>query len=378
MNKSLYIFLSAIVILLLVVLGALKKIETKIDSVEEKVADQGEKLTTLYDYADSEIHFEKDVQKKEQDTSLSLNVVHEFKNSQFRSKAKFHPQKNIIAVLVGDGSIKLFDVESTKEIESFKIQNEIPISFAFLYDGQSLLIGMKDGDLYRIDISTGQSTLVHDFGEREIARLDAAKNGNVAVGLGGSVDESKEGNSIFVYNLESQTILSEYMAFARDDFQGIAISPTGETVAIHEVKGKPRGGCLFNASTGEEIKLCYHQNYGCGPLSIDVAPDDKTMAVGYAPSDVIVWDTNDASVKWLFEGHSNWVVSLDFSDDMKYLASGAGDSTARVYDLQTGKEIGRVRFSGPSTYVDSVDISTDGKYVLAAISGFVGIYEMPK
>jgi WD40 repeat protein len=102
------------------------------------------------------------------------------------------------------------------------------------------------------------------------------------------------------------------------------------------------------------------------------------MAAGYAPYHVIVWNGREGSVQWLLEGHSNWVVSLDFSDDGKFLASGAGDSTARVYDLQTGKEIGRVRFPGSSTYVDSVDISSDGSLLLAAVDEFVGIYRMPK
>lgn len=72
------------------------------------------------------------------------------------------------------------------------------------------------------------------------------------------------------------------------------------------------------------------------------------------------------------------MVSLDFSDDGRYLASGAGDSTARVYDLQNGKEIGMVRFPGSSTYVDAVDISSDGSLLLAAVDGFVGIYEIPQ
>ena len=365
-------------LLIIVVLGALRKIGSKVDSIKEKVADQGQKITILYDYADSQIDLEGEIKQKKEDDALSLKIVKEFKSSQFRSKAKFHPQKNVFAVLVGDGSIKFFDVETKQETHSFKVPDKIAMSFAFLYDGQTLLIGMKDGELYGLDISTGKSTFLHDFGDRKIARLDVGKNGNVAVGLGGKYEESKEVNSGFVYNIESKKILSEYAAFFRDDFQGIAISPEGITIAIDEVHGKPRGGCFFNALTGEEIKLCYHQNYGSGPLSVDVAPDNKTIACGYAPYHVIVWNTEDGSVKWLFEGHTNWVVSLDFSDDMKYLASGAGDSTARVYDLLAGKEIGRVRFSGCSAYVDSVDISSDGQYLLAAVDKFVGIYEMPK
>lgn len=38
------------------------------------------------------------------------------------------------------------------------------------------------------------------------------------------------------------------------------------------------------------------------------------------PYHVIVWNSDDGTVKYLFEGHTNWVVILDFSDDMKYIS----------------------------------------------------------
>jgi WD40 repeat protein len=374
-----------IIVLIFIILGALKKFEIKIDAISKEVRSQGEKVSLLYDVVNVEMNLDSkkgylEEKKKEMqlDKELALKVVHEFINSQFQPKAKFHPQKNIFAVVLGDGTVKLYDVATKTEVKTFRIPDEHVISFAFLYDGNRMVMGTKSGKLYLTDINTGENSFVEKMGDREIARLDAGKNGFVAVGLGGSVEDSKKGNSGFVYDLNAKKILSEYAAFFRDDFQGIAISPEGKTVAIDEVNGKERGGCLFDASTGKEIKLCYHDKYGCGPLSVDVAPDNKTMAVGYAPYHVIVWNTDDGSVKWLFEGHTNWVVSLDFSDDMKYLASGAGDSSARVYNLQTGKEIGRVRFPGPSTYVDAVDISADGKYLLASVDKFVGIYDMPK
>lgn len=312
------------------------------------------------------------------DLTGAVIITNEFKNAQYMSKAKFHPQKFSFAVLVGDGTVHLIDGQTRKNELILRVPDEMINAFSFLYNGDSMVLGTKSGKLYQADLKTGERAFLKEFGKREIARLDAGRNDNIAVGLGGSIEDSKEGSSGFVYSLKAQRILSEYSAFFRDDFQGIAISHSGDVVAIQEVNGKPRGSCLFNASDGSEIKLCYHQKYGAGPLSVDVGPDDKTMATGYAPYHVIVWNTEDGSVKWLFEGHSNWVVSLDFSDNGRYLASGAGDSTARVYDLEDGQEIGLVRFPGISTYVKSVDISSDGSLLLTAIDGFVGIYEMPQ
>ena len=64
------------------------------------------------------------------------------------------------------------------------------------------------------------------------------------------------------------------------------------------------------------------------------------LAVGYAPYDIILWNAQTGSRQKLLKGHSNWVVSLAFSADGKRLISGAGDSTARLWDLETARKSG--------------------------------------
>ena len=79
--------------------------------------------------------------------------------------------------------------------------------------------------------------------------------------------------------------------------------------------------------------------------------------MGYAPYDIILWNAQTGARQKLLKGHSNWVVSLAFSADGKRLISGAGDSTARIWDMESGKEIGRIRFPGESSYVEGVGLS---------------------
>ena len=243
-------------------------------------------------------------------------------------------------------------------------------------DGKKLLIGTKSGSLYLGDLSTNQITFIKQVSQAKISRLDAGENNRVAVGLGFSFEESKKNNNVLVLDIATGDVLSEFSAFLKLDYQDVSISTDGNKISLKDVHGKKRDAYLFDASSGTELKNFQLDRYSC--LSVCLSPDTSMVAAGLAPYHTVVWDSNNANVKWLFEGHTNWVVSLDFSDNMKYLASGAGDSTARVYDLKTGKEIGRVRFSGSSSYVKSVDISSDGKYLLAAVDEFVGIYEMPK
>jgi len=95
------------------------------------------------------------------------------------------------------------------------------------------------------------------------------------------------------------------------------------------------------------------------------------------PYDVILWNIEKAEARRVLKGHSNWVVSLAYARDGKLLVSGAGDSTARVWDTETGKEIGRIRFPGSSTYVEGVGLSPSGDRVFALAKGVLVIARVP-
>ncbi len=371
-----FIMLSLAAVFSVAVIAFLVNIQNKIGRIEQTVSNHSKKVDALYYFVDSELgggldkYVEDYLEDDQDEVSPLLDEVFRYESSGITSMAKFHPSENIFAVLSGEGSLLLFDVDSKSKIKDLRIPDKIADSFAFMYDGETILMGMNNGELYEIKIATGEYSLIENFGDKVIAILDVGKNGNVAVGLA-------EDNGGLVYSLTSRKVLFDYPAYIRGDFKDFSLSSAGDRFAASEVKEKIRGACLFEASSGEEIRLFYHNNYGCGPLSVDLASDNKSIAVGYAPYHVIVWNTEDGSVKWLFEQHTNWVVSLDFNDDMRYLASGAGDSTARVYCLLSGQGVGYVRFQGSSTYIYSVDISSDNKYLLAATKGLVGIYQMP-
>ena len=59
------------------------------------------------------------------------------------------------------------------------------------------------------------------------------------------------------------------------------------------------------------------------------------MASGSGDSTFRLWDLETYQCVRSFTEHNNWVYSVAFSPNGKFLASGGGDSTIRLWDLKT-------------------------------------------
>jgi WD40 repeat protein len=241
------------------------------------------------------------------------------------------------------------------------------------------MTGTKAGRVLVWDLEAGMHEVVFEAPATAIARvawLAGTEQGVATVSM--PYEERKEKPSGFIFDLATGEVIRRFSCFGRDDYQTLATTPDGRHVVVLQIPGEPRGAFLIDRETGEIASTMYDRAHGSGPLSVTVASDSNTVAVGYAPWDIILWDAAEQAKLRLLDGHRNWVVALDFSSDARRLVSGAGDSRARVWEVETGKEIGRIRFAGSSTYVESVGFSPDGKLVMAASRGRLVVAEAPQ
>lgn len=49
-----------------------------------------------------------------------------------------------------------------------------------------------------------------------------------------------------------------------------------------------------------------------------------------------IWDIKQQRIRHLLQGHMQEIYSLDFSRDGRFLVSGSGDKSARVWDIEKG------------------------------------------
>ena len=96
-------------------------------------------------------------------------------------------------------------------------------------------------------------------------------------------------------------------------------------------------------------------------VSVAFSRDGKTLASGSADDTVRLWDVaTGRQIGKPLTGHLGPVWSVAFSPDGKTLASGSADDTVRLWDVATGRQIGKP-LTGHLGPVRSVAFSPDGR-----------------
>lgn len=348
----------------------------RLERVESMLTAQEKKVDRLYRVFEPHLaEMEEEARQKqrqdEEDRELALERVWESSGSGFTDRAACSPADPSFAAVAQDGSIRICDL-SGEVLQELRHGEERATTAAYAPDGVRLLAGTAGGQLLLWDLKAGK---VREIGERPYEIDRVAWLGQTGRALVCSAREEKikgpepgelcnmQGD---VFDLENGKAACRFTGWQHLDYQNLMPAPNGKWVALFRIV-RDRGVFLLDAQSGKITgRLLTDAGQG---LSVAVSPDSSMVAVGNPG--IYLWDVKERRILRHLEGHRNWVVSLAFSPDGKRLISGAGDSTARVWDVNSGNELGRIRFPGNSTYVQSVSFSYDGSLVLAAAGRLV-------
>jgi WD40 repeat protein len=185
---------------------------------------------------------------------------------------------------------------------------------------------------------------------------------------------------VFVFTL----LLCVCAVYAQVDEPLLVIDTGGHMALINAVMFTRDGKYLVSASddkvvrvwdvqTGETVRTMQGQiaEGDAGKIyAAALSPNNRYLAMGgWLAGDpdsrraVRIHDFQSGKVIGLLKGHTNVVLSLAFSPDGRYLASGSSDKTIRIWDVERMKEVHVLK--GHTGDIYAVAFSSDGKRLVS-------------
>ncbi len=276
-------------------------------------------------------------------------------NADWVNAVSFSPDGQYALSGAADNTIKLWEVVTGREIQTFHGLTEQPISVALSPDGDRLVSETSNGVVRLWDVESGEA--IRTIEERSEAVLGATFSPDGKYILSGGdasgtlhLWETETGNLVRRFDENEEAIFS------------VAFSPDGEYV----LSGSGQSGTLklWSTDTGEVVRIFDEGDWDSTYVfSVAFSPDGQYALSGSDDMTARLWDVESGKLLRTFEGHSGLVIAVAFSPDGQYVLSGSSDMTVQLWKVEDGT-LGYV-FEGDAEGVNAIAFSPDGRYVLS-------------
>jgi WD40 repeat protein len=269
----------------------------------------------------------------------------------------FSPDGTQIASAAWDGTVRLWDATSQRQINFLKHEEPIIQAVAFSSDGKQLVSVARGkvypdrGTVYVWELAKGRLRYSRQTSRTVLGETRVAVNRDASL-----VAVATHGASAEVFELSSgraSRVLGEPQASSGD----VTFSTDGRELATGERDGTVR---LWNVATGSPVAVL--RGHQAEVFCVRYSPDGQRIASAARDHTVRLWDAKTQTEVALFP-HGRNVYGLAFSPDGTRLATACEDNTIRLWDLATYDEVVEVR--GHTDYVHAVAFSPDGTQLVS-------------
>ena len=250
----------------------------------------------------------------------------------------FSPDSRLLAVSGGApalfGEIQIWDVETHRQLHSYKIANDSLFGVSFSPDGQRVAFGGADKTVRIIAANDGKELMKFDNHSDWVLATAFTVDGKRL--LSGSRDRAMKlinvANGQFIDDINK--LLENVLCMARH--------PKEDIVAYGGDLGTPR---IYKISDNQgrtaannDVNLVREFERQPGPVcSIAYSPDGNSIAVGNVDGEVRIYKTSDGSRLATLKENHGAVFALKFHPTKNQLVTGGYDGKVRIFEVPEGK-----------------------------------------
>ncbi len=237
----------------------------------------------------------------------------------------FSPDNNLLASASKDATVRIWDLNTNKQIGKLKGHRKDVLSVAFSPNGKIIATASEDSTIIFWDAATfksmGSSLKAHNF---QVWSLAFSPNGKYLAS--GSYD-----TNIIIWNVETMAELGRFTQHKKTVYS-LAFSPDSKKLVSGSFDKTLRLWDIENLQPiGEPMR-----KHSKVVNSVAFSPDGKIIASASDDKTIILWDAETRQpigkpITW----HKSWIRAVAFSPDGKTLASASYDKTVRFLDVKT-------------------------------------------
>ncbi len=251
------------------------------------------------------------------------------------------------------GHITIWEVSTGNKIKTLKSiwKNEPINSIAFSGDGDRLVTGIEDGSLQ-----------IWNFNNRRIVKSlkgHYSRVNSVVMGPKGRliVSGSSDG-SLILWDAFTDTLKT--LQKVSSEISAVAMSSDGKFVLSADAD---HGLKLWNTKTGKEIQN-FQGHYG-KVNSISFSPDNRHFVSGGEKSTILIWDLMAGSILRSFPTKKAAINSIRYSFNGNYILSGYADGTLAIWRIKNS--LLETYFHGNLNTPFPISFSNDNQFLLSGI-----------